>query len=377
RLPGKVVIDETRLYRINATVNGWVTSDLSIAPGVSVKKNQVLATYYSPQLLSAAQSLLHASAVRGRTLKAAPEEAAEPGDEPVPNLNVQQFTESLKNLGMEDHQIEEMIKNRKLIRNVEIISPADGFVLSRNISLGQRFERGTEFYRVADLGHVWILAEVSEADAESLPPGSRVTVTLPRLKKTREATVSSALAAVDPASRTLQLRLEADNPDFLLKPDMFVDLTFELTIPEGTIVPAEAVLRSGLRSAVFVDLGNGRFERRPVVEGARGDDEIQVLSGLGVGERVVVSANFLLDSESRIRNVAGPEEPPATDPVCGMRVDVTASAARSHSGGATWYFCSEQCKRRFEAAPASFLRASSATNAQPRESVAQHSLSGL
>lgn len=356
RLTGRVVVDETRLYRINASADGWITSAQPFASGMPVKKDDVLATYYSPQLQSAAQSLLYTINVRSRTLKYRQDEGAEsPAEATTQALNIQQYTDTLKNLGMEERQIDEIIKQRKRVRDIDIVCPTDGFILSRSITPGQRFERGAEFYRVADLKHVWIIADVLGEDAEKLPPGARVSISQPRVQKRREAIVSSALSSVDPTSRILQLRLEADNQDLFLKPDMLVNVTFEATSAECVAVPADAVLETGSSSVVFVDLGGGRFQSRKVEVGTRAGGELGIVSGLAPGDRVVISGNFLLDSESRMRMAAAPPQEETVDPVCEMTVNKTTAGATAHAGGATWYFCSAHCKERFEKVPAEFL----------------------
>ena len=160
---------------------------------------------------------------------------------------------------MGELQIQEMIKTRKYMENVDITSPADGFILQRNVSDGQRFERGTELFRIADLSRVWILVDVFERDASLVHADQAVKVELPTQGKTFTATVSKTLPQFDNITRTLKLRLEADNPDFMLKPDMFVDVELPLSLAETVVVPAEAVLDAGLRQTVFVDRGNGLF----------------------------------------------------------------------------------------------------------------------
>ena len=219
--------------------------------------------------------------------------------------------------------------------------------------------KGTELFRIADLSRVWILVDVFERDASLVHADQPVKVELPTQGKTFTATVSKTLPQFDNITRTLKLRLEADNPDFTLKPDMFVDVELPLSLAETVVVPAEAVLDAGLRQTVFVDRGNGYFEPRNVHIGSRVGDQVQVVQGLMPGERIVISGNFLLDSESRMKlAAAGVQGMPLTDPVCGMTVDEgKAKAAKrvSEYQGKTYGFCSDGCKKRFDADPAKYL----------------------
>jgi YHS domain-containing protein len=164
----------------------------------------------------------------------------------------------------------------------------------------------------------------------------------------------------DAASRTLKVRLELDNPGLILRPDMFVDVEFEIQEPEGISVPYDAVLDSGRRKVVFVSAGQGVFEPREVTTGTRYGDRVQIVQGLHQGDNVVVSGLFLLDSESRLRLAAASAAKPAlaagatTDPVCGMAVDPAKAAHSSTYNGSNYYFCSPSCKSQFDKDPARF-----------------------
>jgi YHS domain-containing protein len=225
---------------------------------------------------------------------------------------------------------------------------------------------------------VWILVDVFERDASLIHADQPVKVELPTQGKTFAATVSQTLPQFDNITRTLKLRLEADNPEFMLKPDMFVDVELPLSLAEAVVVPAEAVLDAGLRQTVFVDRGNGYFEPRRVHLGSRAGDQVQVAQGLTPGERIVVSGNFLLDSESRMKlaaagvhsasamqqsPMAAPAEATAVDPVCAMTVTIAkASVAKrvSEYQGKTYYFCNDGCKEEFDAKPDNYVAAAKA-----------------
>jgi Cu(I)/Ag(I) efflux system membrane fusion protein len=199
------------------------------------------------------------------------------------------------------------------------------------------------------------MTDVFEKDRPFLKPGAVATVIYQgrRLK----ARMSDALPQFDAQSRTLKTRFELDNPDHLLQPDMFVDVELDVEMPPAVTVPADALFDSGLRKTVFVDRGNGSFEARRVETGWRLGDRVEIVRGLMEGERIVGAANFLLDSESRMKAAAAGIANPEVDPVCGMEVDrdrARRSARTSAYENVEYCFCSEGCKKTFDANPAKY-----------------------
>ncbi len=351
RVTGRVSVDETREYRTNATNDGWIQDVFPVTVGSLVTKNQPLATYYSPEFLSAEQAYFFALNTLDRFIQQDPPNEAQIK---LSQVNVQQYRDTLKNLGMGDPQLDELAKTREFTKKILIPSPVTGFVLARNVTPGERYERGKELYRFADISHVWVLADVFENEAQYLKSGVTARVSAPNLSKTFYAKVSDVLPQFDGASRTMKVRLEADNPGFLLRPDMFVDVELPIRLPPAISVPMEAVLDSGLRKTVFVDLGNGYFEPRKVETGWRFNERVEITKGLAPGERIVVSGNFLIDSESRMKATAAASEPTAIDPSCGHRVARNAAMVADRTvtrNSKTYYFCSEECKHRFERDP--------------------------
>jgi membrane fusion protein, copper/silver efflux system len=383
RLLGRVAVDEARLHRLNAVTQGWIREMGPATTGSLVKKGDVLAAYYAPELATPLQNFIHTVETY--------EKVKQTGSNPFDNLqgggqltayerNIATGQRTLQNLGMPAEQIDRVRSSREFAWLVEIRSPTSGFVLSRNVSNGQRFEPATELYTIADLRRVWILADAFEGDAQHFRPGMRATVTQPGIGKALTARVSPVLPQFDPSTRTLKVRLEADNPGFVLRPDMFVDVEMPVELGPAITVPKEAVLDSGTRRVVYVDKGDGVFEPRKVETGWRQGDRVEIVSGLAEGERVVTSGNFLLDSESRMR-AAGAEETPegeahahgeahadavvpgaATgvekDPICGMAVDSAEARAvgrTSTHGGRTYYFCATSCKGTFDKDPATHV----------------------
>jgi len=206
---------------------------------------------------------------------------------------------------MSDIQIEALAQVRKPVSTIELRSPVSGYVLSRGVSPSQRFDRGTEFYRIADLSRVWVLADLFEDDARFVSPGTAARVTVRYVPTASiDVVVGDVLPQFDPVTRTFKIRLEAPNPGAVLRPDVIADVELSVRRPAAVTVPMDALVESGIRTVVFVDRGNGYFEPRRVETGWRFDDRVEIVRGLTPGERIVLSGNFLIDSESRMQAAA-------------------------------------------------------------------------
>jgi RND family efflux transporter MFP subunit len=350
RILGRVAPDEIRIYRILAAADGWIVDAFNNPTGSLVKKDEVLASVYIPELV--AQEI--------GFLRQVPFSQAQNTTQ-VAVWTKQQYAESLKRLGMDNSQIEEIERRtRELVQTVPIRAPNTGFVTGRNISSNQRFEKGTELFRITDLSRVWILADIFENESEYLRPGRTVKISLPHQGKTFQAKVSNVLPQFDPATRTLKVRLEADNPGYALKPDMFVDVDLPISLPPVIAVPADAVLDSGLKRTVFVDRGTGFFAPREVETGRRIGNRVEITRGLTPGERIVLSGNFLIDSESRLElAAAGMVGTLSKDPVCGENVSVNKAekeGRKSSYKGINYYFSSDKCKEQFDNNPERYIK---------------------
>ncbi len=298
RVLGRVAADETALFVINAATAGWVMGISDVTPGALVKKDEVLATFYAPEVLGAQQSYVYSLNTLDR-LKG--EGTALPSQLTSVEVSVQQARDSLHNLGMSDIQMDAIAKTKERVQQIEMRSPATGIVVARNIFLGLKFIQGTEFFRIADLRRVWILLDVYENETQYLKPGARPRVSLAGRNASFEAVVSDVLPLFDPESRTMKVRLEAANPGYVLRPDMFVDVELPVTLEATLSVPTDAILDTGLKRTVFVDRGGGFFEPREVETGRRLGNTVEIVKGLSPGERIVVSGTFLIDSESRLK----------------------------------------------------------------------------
>jgi RND family efflux transporter MFP subunit len=359
RITGRVAVDETRVYRTNSTNDGWIQDVFPVTVGSFVAKDQPLASFYSPEFLSAEQAYFYALNALDRFTKQDPPNEAQIK---LTKANIQQYRDALKNLGMGDPQLDELAITREFVKKILISAPVTGFVLARNVTPGERYERGKELFRFADMSHVWVLADVFENEAQFLQPGVIARVILPHQNKIFSAEVSSTLPQFDPASRTLKVRLEAANPGFALKPDMFVDVELPISFPPTITVPVDSVVDTGLRKVVFVEKGDGYFEPRRVETGWRRGGLVEITRGLMNKERIVVSGTFMVDSESRMQAAAmGIYDEGVMDPVCGMYIDEKKAKAAGRTvkfGGLQYYFCSPECIQDFEKAPRRYLNAS-------------------
>jgi Cu(I)/Ag(I) efflux system membrane fusion protein len=376
RTTGRVVPDENHLYRIQAGFDGWVESLKDNPPGTLVRKTQVLATLYSPDIRAAEANYVGFMAGVER-LKQGMAQSDMKSIDDSRHINEEQ----LRLLGMGEDEITQLGTTHHATSSLNLVAPGDGIVLSRTISPQQRFEKGAELYRIADLSKVWIVADLEGSDG-NIRPGTRVKVNVPELGKTVYAKVSASTPLFDEVSRTLKLRLEADNPGFALRPNMFADVEFELSGATGLSIPAEAVLDSGLRKIVYVETRDGLFEPRTVeIAGAYGD-RVSVASGITAADRVVIAGNFLLDSESRMRSARQPaaDAKPASsasiqpiaatlghanvqreafdagvrDPVCGMTLKPGEIAFQVTFRSKKFSLCSDSCRKKFQANPGSY-----------------------
>ena len=210
---------------------------------------------------------------------------------------------NLKLIGFQDAQIAEIETNRQVLKTFKITAPISGFVIEKDAVQGQMVDAGIKLYRIADLGIVWVLAQIYEQDLAFVQLGQEVVVKVASMPDREfRGRVTFVYPTVDEKTRTAKVRLEFENPGYYLKPGMFVSAQIQAELADSAmLVPDEAVLRSGAKNTVFVALAGGKFEARDVALGVEAENGIQVLNGLGAGERVVTSGQFLLDSESQLR----------------------------------------------------------------------------
>ena len=370
RTTGRVAPDENRTYPIVAAVSGWIRTVGSATTGDAVKENQVLASFLAPEVefRSAQQSYFTGLEAFYRMAVTQPQPPSPSQSQSHASARggvIDRMADELRTLGVTNSQLQEMAARRELVQDIRVESPVNGIVINRNVAPGLRFDRGFEFYRIADLNRVWILADVHRDQLPLIRRGASARITTAGGGRAVSATVSSAEPLFDEATLTLKVRLEASNPQLVLKPGMFVDVELPADGPATLVVPADAIVDSGLRKTVFVERDHGAFEPRLVKTGARLGDDVEVTEGLMPGERIVVSGTFFVDSESRMKAAPAPASaPPVHDPVCGMPVDAgeagRAGRTATH-GGHVFHFCSDHCKRQFDADPSQHATRTGAT----------------
>jgi len=335
RLLGRVAPDEGRIYKLNAGIEGYIQEVSAATTGSFVRKDQVLATFSAPSASMTLQTFVLNLGAEDRFKKSAAEGTVEGQSMASVNANIQLRTQQLQNLGMSTLQMDEIRHTRQIPDTIKIVSPAEGFVLARNVSPGQKFERDMEWYRIADLRRVWIVVDVFESEAQYFQPGVRVRVRLPNQNKIFAGSVSHVLPQFDAAARTLKARIEVENQGYVLRPDMFVDVELPVAFSRALVVPASAVLDSGLKKTVFVERGAGLFSPRAVETGRSFDDRVEIVKGLDAGERIVVSGNFLVSSESRLQEAAemyAPAPTSAHDPQTNTVADRPSQNELKRSG---------------------------------------------
>jgi membrane fusion protein, copper/silver efflux system len=301
RTVGIVLPDETRIRHIHTKISGWVEQLFVSFTGQLVKKGDRVLTIYSPELLASQEEFLKARELAGRFSKSAIPEVREGGKDLVESAR-----RRLELFDVPAGFMDELERTGVVRRSVPLMSPDSGFVTVKSTFEGQQVEPGMELFSVTDLSQVWIEADFYEYESRSVKPGQEATILFPYDPgRSFKGRVSYIYPYLNPESRTLRVRFDVPNPGFGLKPSMYVDVLLAVTVPESVLVPDSAVMDSGIRQIVFVSKGEGLFEPREVRVGLRTEGVAQILSGLTEGEKVAVGANFLLDSESRLRSAVG------------------------------------------------------------------------
>jgi multidrug efflux pump subunit AcrA (membrane-fusion protein)/rubrerythrin len=311
RTVGVIDYNEAGLADVTTKFKGWVEKLYVDTTGQQVHRGDPLFEIYAPELYSAQREYVLAlegtNAPGGAALKAS-------------------ARTKLKFFDITDAQIAEMERTREPRKTLQVVSPQDGFVVEKMVVEGQMVDAGMKLYRLADLGLVWVLAQIYEQDLDYVKLGQEATVTLSYLPDREfRGRVTYIYPNVDEKTRTARVRMEFHNPGYFLKPGMFatVQVLSELA-PSVLLVPDMAILRSGEKNTVFVALDGGRFEPHTVTLGPQAEnDTYQVLSGLSEGDRIVTSGQFLLDSESQLRE--------AIQKMSGPKAAVTAASHEGHA----------------------------------------------
>lgn len=299
RTVGLVVADERRVRRIQTKVSGWVEELYVSFTGEPVGTGQPILALYSPELVASQREYLLALESFGA--------GSRPGlDESERRSLLEASRRRLELFDVEPSHVAELERTRRARRRIVLHSPIAGFVTFKSVLQGTYVTPEMELYTVADLGRVWVLADVNEDEIPLVAVGQRAAIEVTSAPGAREGTVAFLQPTLDAATRTLRARFDVDNADGTLRPGMYATVRIDHPLGEVLALPDDAVIDTGVRRVVFVEVAAGRFQPREVSLGRKGGDAYEVLGGLAAGERVAVSAQFLLDSESRLRGVAAP-----------------------------------------------------------------------
>lgn len=313
RIVGKVSYDETHLTHIHSKVSGYIEDVFADSVGKPVRAGEPLFTIYSPDLVATEQDYL--LALRSRDLlKASTVASAAQGSE---NL-IAAARERLRLWDVSDEEIRNLETEGKVKRAMAVSSPVSGVVMERTAyHHGTFVDPSKDLFTIVDLSHVWVLGEVYETDLPFVRTGQAAEVELPYSGGGRKirGRVSFIYPFLDPKSRTVQVRMEFPNPNLTLKPEMFTNISMSVAIGRQVLIPQDALMDTGAEQYVFIDKGDGYVQPRKVKTSAEAGDKVGIQEGLKPGERVVTGANFIVDSESRLKGafagMGSPSQAPA------------------------------------------------------------------
>jgi Cu(I)/Ag(I) efflux system membrane fusion protein len=293
RVPGTVMFDERRVSVVAMRTDAFIETVSDVTTGDRVKKGEPLFQFFSKEIAAAGAELTQqtASTKAGGALR-------------------------LRNYGLSAEVIQSILKNRKVPDRIDFDAPVSGVVLERMATAGMMASSGELLFRIADTSRVWVVAEVAESRLDAIRKGATATVTVRSLPGRKfKGTVSLVYPEIRAETRTAKVRIELDNPDGALLANMFADVEIESGTETPVVsVPNSAIIDTGDRQVVFLDLGEGRFQPKNVELGMRGEDSTEIKEGIKAGDRVVVAANFLLDAESNLTSAlnaltAGEDKP--------------------------------------------------------------------
>jgi len=298
---GRVDYDEKLITRLHPKTEGWIGKVQVDETGEPVKRDQVLLSIYSPQLVSSQEEYLLALN-NMKILKGSPFPDIRRG---AKNL-LRSTRERLELLDVPEHQIKQLERTRKVMKFLHIHSPFEGVVVKIGARDGQYVTPKTQIYMIADLSNVWTYVDVYEYELPWIKVGDEAHMRLASLPGEEfVGKIKYIYPYMNGKTRTIKVRLEFKNPDLKLKPDMFADVSIHASKQvNALVIPSKAVLRTGSRNVVFVVRAPGKYEPRDVKLGISSDGLVQILAGVKEGEQVVTSAQFLIDSESKLREAA-------------------------------------------------------------------------
>ncbi|MBI4667051.1 MAG: efflux RND transporter periplasmic adaptor subunit [Nitrospinae bacterium] len=297
RATGVVTYDETKLARIQSKVAGWVEKLYVNSTGYPVKRDTIMLELYSPDLVTTQEEYLLALQYRDALKDDAMKGLRDGGERLLSSAR-----RRLELFDAPQHQIEELTRNRKVKKTLHIHSPVAGVVIKKDVTQGMYIEPNMTLYEIADLSTVWVNADIYEYEIPNVKVGQKVEMNLSAFPgRVFEGRIAYIYPFLNPQSRSVQARMVFSNPGQELKPEMYGVVSVMAGGSKNVVAaPSEAVLRTGKRALVFVALGGGKFAPREVATGIESGGFTEIISGVAEGEDVVVSSQFLLDSESKV-----------------------------------------------------------------------------
>jgi multidrug efflux pump subunit AcrA (membrane-fusion protein) len=313
RAVGTVKADETRVQRVQTRVGGYVEQLQANFLGQLIHRGDPVLGIYSPELLSSQEEFLRARETAKRFATSSLPETRRGGEDLL-----RASRQRLELFGVPGSFLANLEQTGLAERVVTLTAPISGYITAKDVSIGQRVEPGRELFTVTDLSSVWVEAAFYESEAPAIVIGATATLTLPYDPSLElQGRVAYIYPYLNPDTRTLPVRFDVPNPGLALKPGMYANVELVIDQGEQVTVPDNAVMDTGSRQIVFVAGANGKFTPRLVTVGARSNGRASILTGLAPGEQVVVKANFLLDSESRLRAAIAGATSPKTTPAPG------------------------------------------------------------
>jgi len=297
RTVGRVASDERRLHHIHTKYEGYVEHLYVDFTGAFIKRGDRLLSIYSPELVATQQEYLLAYRARARLAESGIPSVAKGGSDLL-----EATRQRLLLWDIRPQDIARLEQSGEVTRSLDLYSDVSGYVVQKSAFHGMRVMPADTLFDIVDLSRLWVLADVYESDLPAVQVGMPADVSVPYLPgKTWRGPVTYIAPIVDEKTRTIKVRIEVDNQDGALKPDMYADVFLRSNLGIGLLVPESAVIDAGDRKLVFLDRPEGRLEPREVQLGVKLAGGYQVITGLAAGDRVVTSANFLLDSESSLK----------------------------------------------------------------------------
>jgi len=324
RVTGTIAIDERKLSYVQTRFSGYIQKVFADATYQYVRKGQPLFTIYSPELAAAEREYLVAKQ-NAQSLS----QSTVPGVASGVASLLEASTDRLRQWNIPQREIARLESSGQASQELEIDSPVNGYITERNALPNAYAQPETKIYTVADLSTVWVLAQIFQNDLGRVRTGTLATLTVDAYPgRVFQGRVEFIYPDVDMTTRTARARLIFSNPNLALTPGMFVNVTIQVPLGAQLVIPVGGVLQSGTRQIVFADRGAGYLEPREVQLGAQAGDEYVVLKGLKAGERIVTSANFLIDSESQLQAAIGSFVPPPSGPGAAASMNQTQPSAQ-------------------------------------------------